>query len=368
MSENTPDNSADSKETIRPAGNNLPTAVSLTQTNSTMVKGIPRSAVLALVLCLIMAVVLVFTYRQVLIQQRHLSQLNATLSQQTTNMETVQQQISILQTGLSEEQQLRQSLDEHQQAVDATLDTITARLGRTSLTWRLAEIEYLLMIANHRLSLADDVDTAITIFDIADNRLADLANPRLLGVRQAVADELLALRSLEQTDITGIVLSLSSILNEVERLPLIEQQRVAVGEKVETRTMPDTWRELPRVIWNNIKSLVTVRYHEKPIEPLLPPKETWYLRQSLRLKLEQARLAALREETVLFRQYLTEADRWIEEFYQIDATTVVAMRATMAKMMKMELRQTLPDVTESLQRLRKVIGEQDLLGSANRGR
>ncbi len=66
-----------------------------------------------------------------------------------------------------------------------------------------SEAEYYLTVANTELDLAGDCDSAVTALELADSRLAEIANPELGPVREAIAGELLALRSLRLPDIEG---------------------------------------------------------------------------------------------------------------------------------------------------------------------
>ena len=59
-----------------------------------------------------------------------------------------------------------------------------------------SEAEYYLTVANTELTLTRDFESAVTALELADGRLAELGNPELAPVREAIAGELLALRSL----------------------------------------------------------------------------------------------------------------------------------------------------------------------------
>jgi len=123
------------------------------------------------------------------------------------------------------------------------------------------------------------------------------------------------------------------------------------------------WEELPQAVWEDIKSLVRVRRHQQPIEPLLPPKEAWFLQQNLRLKLEQARLSLLRRDTRQFRQYVGEANSWIESFFDADSPAVRNASVTLRALIRVKLQPRTPDVSGSLRLLRERLLEQKQLGA-----
>ena len=245
-----------------------------------------------------------------------------------------------------------------------SIEAVATKLGRTSNEWRLAEVEYLLTIANHRLTLARDRVTAMTIFENADQKIKQLGDPALLKIRKLIKEELLLLNAVKEPDLAGMALSLGSLAAKVEDLPLVDKERVAVATGQIKDQAPQNWQEIPAAVWKDIKSLVVVRRHQQTTEPLLPPAESWFLAQNLRLKLEQARLALLRGNTVLFRQNLNEANTWLKSFFNEESPAVInALKQTLA-LSKIELSPAIPDVSGSLRQLRSLLVERGVkLGS-----
>ena len=149
-----------------------------------------------------------------------------TSAQLKTNQDSLQEKIVALESSvnslsktLAEEKKFREQAVIEHDALNASMQTITAMLGRTSEAWRLAEIEYLLTIANHRLSLAQDLKTAIAIFSTADERIKAMGDPGLIPIRKAISDELSALSSVNEPDIEGVALRLGSLASAVDNLP-----------------------------------------------------------------------------------------------------------------------------------------------------
>ena len=93
---------------------------------------------------------------------------NATFLQAQNNASTrisgLEQELQATRQAMAGEVSAREKVESEQSALKTVMDSISARLGRTSTAWRLAEVEYLLTVANHRLTLAQDRKTAIAIF------------------------------------------------------------------------------------------------------------------------------------------------------------------------------------------------------------
>ncbi len=276
----------------------------------------------------------------------------------TSQLSGLERQLQWMQSALTKETRARENAEAEHDALNTAMKTVSEKFGRTTLAWRMAEVEYLLTIANHRLALAEDKKTAIAVFETADSRLKAMGDPSLINVRQAISDELNALRSMADPDITSMALSIGSLITGIELLPLIDKERVAVAISTTKYKKYLRWDEIPQAIWDDIKSLVRVRRHQQPMEPLLPPQEAWFLQQNLRLKLEQARLSLLRRDTRQFRQYINEANAWIKSFFDTESSTVRNVSITLRALERENLQPVAPDVSGSLRLLRNQLLEQ----------
>ncbi len=272
-----------------------------------------------------------------------------------TRIAQLEQQLQATKNQLSTEQRASESAQSERAAINSALQGISEKLGRSTVAWRMAEVEYLLTVANHRLTLAQDRQTAIAVFETADSRLKAIADPSLLKVRKTIASEISALRAVPNVDIPGIAVQTGSLAEGVEQLPLLDKKRLAVATEKQQRVSALEWRELPAAVWKDIKSLVQVRRHQQPTEPLLPPKQAWFLYQNLQLKLEQARLAVLQKNTTLFRQSLKEVSHWLDSYFDVESPAVINMQATVKKLADVELQPSVPDVSGSLRELRSVM-------------
>jgi uroporphyrin-3 C-methyltransferase len=298
--------------------------------------------------------------------------INAQLINNQAHFETrvsqLEQQLQTTKDQLSKEVQARQNAQSERQAINTALLEISEKLGRSTVAWRMAEVEYLLTVANHRLTLAQDRHTAIAVFETADSRLKAIADPSLLGVRKKLASEITALRAMPNIDIAGLAVQIGSLSGSVAQLPLIDKKRLAVAADKQKRTGTLQWQKLPAAVWNDVKSLVQVRRHQQATEPLLPPKQAWFLVQNLQLKLEQAKLAVLQRNTALFVQSLQEVSQWLNDYFDGEAPAVISMQAAIEKIETIELQPALPDVSASLRELRAVMNARSAtrISSANK--
>jgi uroporphyrin-3 C-methyltransferase len=309
-----------------------------------------KTALLALFISVLIGAALTYEYFLLIDQQQLIENLS-------DSKNSLKQEINESKQALNSEARAREKTEADFGSFKVAMEALATKLGRTSNEWRLAEIEYLLTIANHRITLAHDLVTAIAIFETADQRIKSLGDPALLKIRKSIKDELVLLRAVEQPDVAGMALSIGSLASEVENLPLIDKERVAVATGEIKDQAPESWQDIPAAVWKDIKSLVVVRRHQKATEPLLPPTEAWFLYQNLRLKLEQARLALLRRDTALFHQHLKEADAWLKTFFNEESSGVISALKKLSELARVDLRPASPDVSGSLLQLRSLLVE-----------
>ncbi len=238
------------------------------------------------------------------------------------------------------------------------VEELTLQKGHIPLFWKYAEVEYLLTIANHRLILERDFDTAKLALSDADARLKAIGDPALIPIRGKIADEISALKSVDRPDLPGMSARLRSLVENIEQLPLISKDHLLTITTQDQKDREiDSWTELPGTIWQDIKSLVEIKRTDGGIEPLLPPDEKHYLAQNLGLKLEEARIALLNRDTPVFRQNLSDTRVWIERYFDKESPAVTNVINTVNELESVELKPKLPDISGSLRQLRDWIAQ-----------
>jgi len=229
--------------------------------------------------------------------------------------------------------------------------------------WALAEVEYLLIIAMHRLLLEEDVATALAAMEAADLRLRNLGNPGLLPVRQQLASDINQLRSVNLVDITGLAIYLADLVELSDDLLLkssvlsVETEHALSSEANYADVEDPFWKKLPRLLWQEIKSLVVIKRSGEVKQALLLPGEEYFLTQNLKLELESARQSVLRLDSENLRASIDFIQFWLRQYFDTSDSSVVNVMETLDKMRSVELKPALPDISSSLESLRAYVHE-----------
>ena len=235
-------------------------------------------------------------------------------------------------------------------ALTEALNQITQAAPPSEREWKLAEVEYLLRVANHRLLMEQDVATALGLLQAADGILEALDDLVLHPVRAALADEMLALSRSEGADVQGLYLRLDALKRQLETLALARPQyRLAEPEEA-----PNEPSGVLDAVAAEFRQLVRFRRIDTPAKPLLAPKEAVYLELNLRLMLEQAQLAALKRDQVVFDSSLGSALEWVRNYLALDDPDVQDTLLALADLRQVQLDVPLPDLSASLNALVQV--------------
>lgn len=287
-------------------------------------------------------------------QRPELTQVN--LPQALGNLE---RSVGEVKTALEDTEDQIRALSETQNTLGTAVDNIRAELGRNQAQWIVNEAEQLLLIANRRLQLARDVSSALAALRAADRQLELLADPSLLPVRREIAKEISQLESLERADIPGIALRLGTLAERIDQLPLAPDLR-AKSEQVAAASAGENASagESASSIWRDLLGLVRIRRHDTAQRPLLAPEQQYFARENLRLMLYGAQHALLQGNAATYQQNLDTAARWLRGYYDAGSAGVEAMQQEIDKLRATPVMNQLPDITASLELLRKASGRQ----------
>ena len=273
-----------------------------------------------------------------------------------TEISRVAADAAVVAVGLAGAKEEVVALERRQQELQRAHEKLRNREVRGNDTLILREVEYLLIIANQRLLLASDVAGASAALGVADERLRELGDPRLIQVRAAITEERKALDAVKHVDINGQARDLAKILGRVADLPLKETGVVLLEVQTEGEAQTSSgWRGVLQSMWNDVLQIVDVKQTNVGDALLFDPDARQLLYQSLRLELASARFAVVNRDTENMQASVAIAQGWLESYFRTDDKAVENIIETLNRMQTVELAPMLPRVDGSLKGLRAVI-------------
>ncbi len=254
-------------------------------------------------------------------------------------------------------------LDERLQRAEILIQELRGNPARANaIRSPLVEVESLLLAANHWLRVNADIKQAITLLAAADAALSIAGSSDYSPLREAIATELASLKTLPRSDRSGLAQQLAELATQVDSLPLADAPAPThstpvpanAGMDAEATSGTAGWRDVLRAIGRDLRQLVSIHRLDRAGTPLLAPEEAWFLRQNIRLQLQSARLAVLDRNTGSFAGSLSSVQSWLEQYFDTTSPTVQTMLENMIAMEKVVLAPALPDISRSLQLVRKL--------------
>ena len=131
------------------------------------------------------------------------------------------------------------------------------------------------------------------------------------------------------------------------------------------RSLPETalsagyWRLMAADLWKEIRSLVRIQRFDRDEPALLAPGQGFFLRENLKLRLLNARLALLSRDQWTFRNELRQAHTWIERYFDSRERAVQASLGALKQLSATEVSIELPSLNESLSAIKGFGAEKD---------
>ena len=333
---------------------------------------VSKLAILALLLALISLGVIGYGYT--LIQKMHVQQseqVNA-LQQQLGDSDAFNRQLQ-QQNGqiLGELNQMRSASSEQQRNVDELQNRLSkamqqvSKLGTDSRKdWLLAEVEYLLRLANQRVLMERTAGGALSLLKGADQILKETDDVSIYPVRKALAQDIVALEAVPELDIDGMFLKLAAINGQVDNLRLLpitdKHQLPEMLKEITPETMSQSWQDGMADSWasamDKLGNLIVIRHRDEPVTPLLSPEQHYFLTQNLYLMLEQTQLALLQGKQDAYNAGLEKSKAWIDTYFEASDATTQALLRGLAELQGVNIAPSLPDISGSLKQLKNLSG------------
>ena len=235
--------------------------------------------------------------------------------------------------------------------------TVRANATNPSAEWRLLEAEYLLTMAVRKLRYEQDVTAAGELYELADSALVNSGSPDIYPLRQSLARELASLLAVELPDTDSLFLRLDILLAQAETLvgaaapaqlrrQEYEQRREAVSSAASATQSEWSMTALTADTLEFLRSVFVWRETSEPAQQVFAVGSEGAQRWVLIL--EQAKLALLAKDSLLFSRLVNTAEQWLTAQSGVDESQREAAMVELSALRGVELNPALPPVGETL--------------------
>lgn len=208
------------------------------------------------------------------------------------------------------------------------------------------DIESSLRVASQQAALTGSAEPLIVAMQSADERLARAKQPRLDNIRRALAKDLDRARATRVADINTLAIRLDEAARLVDEVPLLNQpdtgptgptalramtaakdRSTAPGKVPATATpVPEEetgWRAAllgwgkgaAEAVWTETRGLIRLTRISQPEAMLIAPDQAFFLRENMKLRLLNARLALMSRQTTQAAADLRQIERLLPRYF-----------------------------------------------------
>lgn len=286
--------------------------------------------------------------------------------------------------------QIEKQFAEKQAALEAAMiaqaETIAELTTLDREQWVVAELEYLVRLANQRLLTERRPEGAQAILETADTLLGTVDNPQTLAVREVLAKDIAALRLAEVVDREGIYTRLGALAPGLLSLTALPPAGLTQGIEAENASdsgrasvstgvvggqgspPPMVWYER---LWLNAKAALSrfardhfhVRYRDVPLEPLVSTEQEQWLRHDMAISVANAQQALLREEQQIYDASLASVKRHLQDYF-VGADRAQKLMKEVQVLQGLSIEQQLPDISASINAIKQLQSGASVRGEA----
>ena len=214
-------------------------------------------------------------------------------------------------------------------------------LLRNRADWLVDETEATLNMAAQQLLLSGNVPVAVTVLENIESRLSRFEQADLLPIKQAVSSDLAALKNQPYLDISGTALRLDRLENAVAGMPLVLESTLQPGQaEVAPQEDPNAswWQRTWNKTLHGLGNLVEVRKLNNGDAMLLAPEQAYFVRENLRLRLLDARIALMQHNGEVFLSDLNNAEATVKQYFDNQSPATQAWLKELAELKSLDMR------------------------------
>lgn len=242
------------------------------------------------------------------------------------------------------------------EAQRSQIDAMLSKIAWAKDENLLVDVDSAIQLGQQQSQLTGSVQPLLAALLSAEKRLKTSSLSHLVPVQMAVERDIEAIRKAEVSDVPALAQRMDSVLNTIGTLPLQSDKIQAPRAMPAAAPIAPTgawWERLWQDAVNTVHGLVRVREINGRDAVLLAPDQAVYVREHLRLRLLNARMALLARYATLARNDVKESKALVEGYFQKDTPLVQNTLQTLEELESNIHSTELPAITETLDALAK---------------
>lgn len=220
----------------------------------------------------------------------------------------------------------------------------------------VGDIEAAIRVALQQTQITGSAEPLVATLKQADERLLRYKQPRMEGVRRAVARDLDRVKAVAVVDVSTLTIKLDEVVRMADELPLVsgneaapkprderngdaakERERALKLQREQAAAAADGklslwwWQASQQLsswtglVWGEARTLLRVTRIDHPEAALISPDQSFFLRENLKLRLLNARLALLSRQFDTAQSDLRDSQEMLNRYFDTRSRKVAGV-------------------------------------------
>ena len=209
----------------------------------------------------------------------------------------------------------------------AQLEDLMQSLSRSRDENLVVDIESAIRLGQQQSQLTGSVQPLLAALQSSQMRLTKVAQPRLAPVLRAITRDIDLIKATPVTDTPTLLIKLDELVRAVDNLALLNAVGGSVAN-VATKPAPENlswaraismswWEKMLNDLWRNAQGLVRISRIDRPEASLLAPEQSYFVRENLKLRLLNVRLAVLARHFESAQADMNQVTRDLNKYFDV---------------------------------------------------
>ena len=212
----------------------------------------------------------------------------------------------------------------------AQLEDLMQSLSRSRDENLVVDIESAVRLAQQQSQLTGSVQPLLAALQSSQMRLTKVAQPRLAPLLRAIVRDIEQIKATPVTDTPTLLIKIDELVRAVDNLVLLNAVGASAVSNASAKpaTAPDTlswaraismswWEKMLNDLWRNAQGLVRISRIDKPEASLLAPEQSYFVRENLKLRLLNVRLAVLARHFESAQADMNQVTRDLNKYFDV---------------------------------------------------
>jgi len=213
----------------------------------------------------------------------------------------------------------------------AQLEDLMQSLSRSRDENLVVDIESAIRLAQQQSQLTGSVQPLLAALQSSQMRLTKVAQPRLAPLLRAIVRDIEQIKATPVTDTPTLLIKIDELVRAVDNLALLNAVGATTSNNATTKlaaATPETlswaraismswWEKMLNDLWRNAQGLVRISRIDRPEASLLAPEQSYFVRENLKLRLLNVRLAVLARHFESAQADMNQVTRDLNKYFDV---------------------------------------------------